>query len=499
MADICVLVEGAYPFVAGGVSSWLHALITNLPEFSFAVVHLSSLPDPDRAMKYQLPPNVVEFRELFIHATDAAREPPAYHRGAPEWATLRDLHARLAAGDWAPTPDLARWLAQPDLHGFAPADLFAAPEAWQIITERYAAGASDAAFVEYFWTFRYTHLPLFTILRAEVPAARAYHAVSAGFNGYLGALAARRTGRPLLITEHGIYVREREIEIAQAEWIARQTPDELLPGRRLDFFQTWWLDMFRYMTRMAYDAADTVISITATNQRYQLRDGAAPDKLRLIPNGVDVARFATLRQGVAPHPDRFVVGFVGRVVSIKDVKTFIRAVNLARTVIPGLEAAIIGPEDEEDDYAAECHALVRQLDLERVIQFTGPADVRDWYRTVDCLALTSLSEGQPLVILEGGCAGVPIVASDVGACRELLEGGTVADQRIGPSGLVTPPASPQATADALIRLWRDPDLRQRLGRAGQERVFRFYREEDLYATYRALYRQAVDAPTERRP
>ena len=51
MNDVCLIVEGAYPFISGGVSSWLHALIRNLPDVTFALVHISDKPDPDRKPK----------------------------------------------------------------------------------------------------------------------------------------------------------------------------------------------------------------------------------------------------------------------------------------------------------------------------------------------------------------------------------------------------------------------------------------------------------------
>jgi glycosyltransferase involved in cell wall biosynthesis len=105
------------------------------------------------------------------------------------------------------------------------------------------------------------------------------------------------------------------------------------------------------------------------------------------------------------------------------------------------------------------------------------------------VVLTSLSEGQPLVILEANCAGLPIIATDVGACRELLFGVTPEDQALGASGLITPVASPHETARAMVVLWQDKNLRQRMGKAGQERVKQFYSQEKVKSSYRSIYRQ----------
>src|SRR5437763_6873511 len=109
------------------------------------------------------------------------------------------------------------------------------------------------------------------------------------------------------------------------------------------------------------------------------------------------------------------------------------------------------------------------LDLASILRFTGSADVKKYYSQIDVLVLTSLSEGQPLVILEASCAGVPVIATDVGACRELLLGISHEDQALGASGIITPVASPQETARALVELWQDPQRRLRMGEAGQQR------------------------------
>jgi glycosyltransferase involved in cell wall biosynthesis len=80
-----------------------------------------------------------------------------------------------------------------------------------------------------------------------------------------------------------------------------------------------------------------------------------------------------------------------------------------------------------------------------------------------------------------------VIASDVGACRELLEGRSDVDRRIGPSGIVTGLAAPEETAAAIARLAGDPDLRRLMGAAGQRRVATFYRKSATVSTYRTLY------------
>ncbi|HEU5226818.1 MAG TPA: GT4 family glycosyltransferase PelF, partial [Ktedonobacteraceae bacterium] len=325
------------------------------------------------------------------------------------------------------------------------------------------------------------------------------------------------------------YTREREIEIAQASWLDQPASAQEMSKRRMGYFQQWWLNIYRFMEKVAYDSADSIISITAVNQRYQLKRGADPEKSRVIPNGINIERLENLRLQAALAANtahdlpiisgtsstsmelwqsaplyqpqskaasrRFLVGFVGRVVSIKDVKTFIRAIKIAQQTIPYLASYIVGPTEEEPTYFQECCRLVELLNLETIVHFTGSVDVRSYYSKLDVLVLTSLSEGQPLVVLEGNCAGLPVIATDVGACRELLMGVSAEDQALGESGIITSVASPQQTADAIIRLWRDENLRLQMGRVGHERVRRFYRQEQLYSAYDELYRRYIAQPS----
>ena len=492
-ADVCLIVEGAYPYVTGGVSSWIQSLITHLPDVTFAIVYIGARPDPQRKALYKLPKNVVELREVFINDIERASKGKRTRQAASLWHEFSKLHEAIAVGKLDDTHRLLPVLRQPGFAGLESSNLFQDRESWDVLVQLYELHASTQSFVDFFWTFRYTYLPIFTIFETALPQAHVYHAVSTGFSGLLGALTKIRTGRPFLVTEHGIYTREREIEIVQSDWIEQPQLSYRAVRNRMSFFQDWWFNIYRFMEKMSYDFADAIISITGVNQTYQVKHGANPQRLKLIPNGINVQQLAHLRQQKEPNSNQFLIGFVGRVVPIKDVKTFIRALKIASQTIPHLEAYLVGPTEEDLQYFQECQRLVEMLNLTDIVHFTGSADVKTYYSQLDVLVLTSLSEGQPLVILEGNCAGIPVVATDVGACRELLVGISQEDQALGESGLVTPVASPDATARAMIQLWQDKDLCLRMGSAGQERVRRYYQQEQLYRSYSDLYQEHIEA------
>lgn len=502
-ADVCLVLEGTYPYVKGGVSTWVHELIGSLPEVSFALVHIGPEPGSYSRKHYAPPANVVSLTDLYCREPLSRDSDVAVHQRAAR--TERRRHAgprtpsRLLRGirrlhlEETIDPGLLDDLASGDLTAGA---FLHGRSSLELTEELCGRLAPDASFLDFFWHFRSMHLPLVRLLGIAPPPAATYHSLCTGYAGLLAAAWSQRTGRPFLLTEHGIYARERNLELDRASWL-RGTRD----GRRSDGIggvvdsatasdlRRMWMRFFRALAQCAYARATAIVSLCEVSRRRQIADGAPADRTLVVPNGIDLEAFrARVRPpaGGAAERRRVRVGFVGRLVPIKDIVTLIRACYLASRAID-IDVRIYGPIDEDPAYARRCRRLVAKLGLESVIRFERSLPVERIYPEIDMLVLTSFSEGQPLVILEASAAGIPVVASDVGACRELLEGRTDDDRAIGPSGIVTRLAAPEETADAIARLARGPELRRAMGAAGRERVAKFYREHVTVSTYRDLY------------
>jgi glycosyltransferase involved in cell wall biosynthesis len=295
------------------------------------------------------------------------------------------------------------------------------------------------------------------------------------------------------LTEHGIYARERDMELARASWIREPEVDPRIPIETTSPLRKLWSRFFRKLSQVAYRQAARIITLSEINRKKQLVDGADAGRTAIVANGVDVDHLAEQIGRPTPRAEGepIRIGFVGRVVPIKDVITFIKACDLALRDLR-LDIRVIGPEGEDAAYAGRCRELVGSLGREQEIQFVGPKRLGEIYGAVDVVVLTSFSEGQPLVILEAHAAGVPCIATDVGACREMLEGRDAADRALGPSGIVTQVGAPQETAAAIIRLSRDHELRRRMGAAGRARVLASYTKTKMLDAYRDLYRELGD-------
>ena len=468
---ICFVAEGCYPYQVGGVSSWIHSMIQAFPNVEFVLLTVVA----DRSFRgrfaYELPKNVTEVYEVYLSDVDwtEKRSKKQKRLSKAQFDSLRALVMNLQC-DWDTIFDLFR---QRDLSADA---LLMGEDFLEIVRELYDKNYPEIVFSDLLWTMRSMYLPLFLVLQAELPRADLYHCVSTGYAGVLGCLAKHLFGCGLLVSEHGIYTREREEELIKAAWVQNT-------------YKSIWINQFYRMSQVAYDRADLVTSLYRHARDLQVELGCPPEKTRITPNGVKTERFADI-PGKRPEDEEFVnVGAVVRVTPIKDIKTMIQAFREARMRAPNLKLWIMGPVDEEPEYAAECYELVELLAIPNIV-FTGTVNVTEYLGRMDFTLLTSISEGQPLTILEGFAAKKPVVATDVGNCRGLIHGEE--GDEYGDAGILTHVMNVDELARAMAELALNPEKRRRMGENGCNRVMHGYRTQDMRAAYERIYRDAAE-------
>ncbi|MFL9925604.1 GT4 family glycosyltransferase PelF [Herbaspirillum lusitanum] len=503
-----LLLEGTFPYVSGGVSSWVNQIIRGFPEIRFGLCFVGSRRQDYGAPKYALPDNVVHLETHYLHEHfDLATKPGATRtRGnASAYERMDVLHQKFRSaggavskdGEPASQTELSALLAEltpllADGQALDEASFLYSKNAWDYLTEQYRAFCTDPSFVDYFWTVRIMHTPIWTLAKVarQMIPARCYHTISTGYAGFLGSLLKMQTGRPLLLSEHGIYTKERKIDLFQSEWIRDNRNVFEKDSSQIPYFRDLWIRFFEALGRLCYQASNQIVALYETNRLRQINDGAPPERTRNIPNGIDLPRMAKLRaQRSAAIPP--VLCLLGRVVPIKDVKTFIRAMRSVVMQYPEAEAWIAGPEDEDKAYAEECHSIVEGLGLTGKVKFLGFQKIDDLMPKIGLVVLSSISEALPLVLLEGFAAGVPAVATDVGSCRQLMYGLDEADRALGAAGEVVGIAEPQALASAAVGLLTDPQRWHAAQAAGIARVERYYTQDMMFGAYRSLYHEAL--------
>ena len=452
---VCIVLEGSYPYITGGVSAWVHDLIQNLPEVNFKLFTIS--PMKDQPLRYDLPANVVETVDVVLgeFPGEANKRPK---KSAKLMKILFSFHKQMRAGK---LPDMGEIFQFMPEGTYLFKDAIKSPLGWKLIKEGNSRNNPLYPFADYYWAWKSSHDMLFSVLGASPPEADIYHAVSTGFAGIASLAARYRRKKPFLLTEHGLYHKEREMEIRKTN---------LVRGYQRDM----WTKMYNRLSQICYTRADYITALFEENRQKQLEMGAPQDRTEVIPNGIDVERFTLERE---PR-EGFHVGLVGRVVPIKDIKTFIAACKIVADRVPEARFHCIGPTDEDPDYYEDCRLLVENLKLKEVFNFTGRQDVREYYKFIDVLVLTSVREAQPLVILEAYCSGIPSVSTAVGNVPELLN----YDERF-----LSPPKNSSKIAEGILTVYNNPEEMKKLGEKNKQKVLNFYDKKDLHSKFRRIY------------
>lgn len=466
---VLMITEGTYPFTVGGVSTWCQVLLDGTPEISWTVLPVVG-GRLRRSPQFAIPANTTIAPPVELWSDERPR-------GRGTGSVRCDIAAILAAEmlSWnSPQLRLAEVLTWCRRHPVEAEQAFRHRDAWAAYLDAIAApcaeGDGDAGTPPMLDAG--TALLLYQTLRwvartaaHPTPAADVSHVTAAGWAALPAVVDRLVDGTPLLLTEHGVYVREAYLGSIR---------DGRRPAHR--FVMT---RLARSLARLAYRHADLVCPVTAAHRPWEVALGADPGRIRVIHNGVLVPNATT-----APPGDGTVV-CIGRIDPLKDVATLLRTARLTLAAHPRAQFVHYGPVAEgHAAYGEMCRRLHADLGLGSRFRFMGGTDrVSEAIRAADVVILTSISEALPMAVLEAMAQGRPVVATAVGGVPEALAGG----------GVLAPPGDARALSDAVVILLRRPDLARRLGVRGRARAARRFGLEEFVAGYRSVLAELVTA------
>jgi glycosyltransferase involved in cell wall biosynthesis len=474
---VALVTEGTYPLHPGGVAAWCDQMVRGLPEVRFEVVALSGSGREPTA--FTAPGNVAGVRRVGLWARVPRGKPFAGRtterfvgayaqmfesvlRGGPkaaEWfeeslRTLRELSGRgsltgALRSELAVEVLLDVWSRTP------------VPGTAADVTMTLADALAVTDLVEHF--LRPLQLP--------PPRTQLVHATANGPSMLVGLTAKWASGTPVLLSEHGVYLRER-----------------LLAVRRDGYPRTVRTVLVRFFHRLCelgYRGADVVLPVSDFNGRWAVRGGAPAERVRTLHNGVDPRELPELTD----EPAVPTLVFAGRIDPLKDLDTLVRAFALVRAEVPDARLRLFGgvPAGNEA-YAEEIRRLVADLGLEGCATFEGPVSpVSRAFAAGHVVVQSSLSEGLPLTVIEAAISGRPTVVTDVGGMPEAA----------GRGGVVVPPGDPAAFAAACVRLLTAHDTRRALAVAGREDALARFTLTRFLDDVRSLYTEF--APPKKTP
>ncbi len=292
--------------------------------------------------------------------------------------------------------------------------------------------------------------------------------------GLYGRLAARAAGVPVVVnTVHGLYA----------------TRDDSWRRRAVVYG----------LERLAAACSDAELVQNPEDLETLAHLGVPRRRLHRLGNGIDLERFrptgreedrAKLRAEWGASEGTVVVGAVGRLVGEKGYPELFGAARMLRRRQPGTMLVVAGPEDPDKE-----DRLGRE-DLERaraagVVLLGHRCDVERVYAGLDIYVLASHREGFPRSAMEAAAMGLPVVATDIRGCRQVVEHGS--------TGLLVPVGAPSALADALERLARDPALRTAMGRRARQKALRDFDQARVVDTTLEVYGRLLAEAGARRP
>ncbi|MFF3867687.1 GT4 family glycosyltransferase PelF [Micromonospora sp. NPDC001898] len=484
---IALVSEGTYPYAMGGVSIWCEQLIRGMPDYRWEVVALTvdgteepvfdrpanldrvhsiplwgGRPPGRRPQRGVLVPSgrpgaeFLESYEVFLRALVTPLESTRSQAGSVNRSTfllaLRGMFEYAAGGG-----DLSAGLLSNEA-------LRMMLEAWHTLrVDETGPAPSVADALEAAWLISHMMRPL------SAPPVRAdiVHSSMNGLATLVGMAATWAYGTPLVLSEHGIYLRERYIS-----YLNDSAPH---PVRVLV------LSFFRSLAGAAYLITGALAPHSQYNRRWQLHNGADPERMWTMYNGVDPDEFPP----AVGEPDVPTISFMGRIDPLKDLHTLIRAYALVRAEIPTARLRIFGGTPVANQvYHASCQALIDELGLTGHATLEGRVgNAVEAYHAGSLVALTSISEGFPYTVVEAMACGRPTVCTNVGGVAEA----------VGDTGFVVAPRDVAGVADACVRMLRDRDLRLRLGAVARARVLEKFTLQRSLQAYRNIY-EGLAAP-----
>jgi glycosyltransferase involved in cell wall biosynthesis len=302
---------------------------------------------------------------------------------------------------------------------------------------------------------------LATLLQAQRADVVHAHQYSPFFYGSAARMLAGRAS--VVFTEHG-----------------RDFPDIRRPKRV-------WANRLVLLRRR-----DRVVGVgESVRQALVQNEGIPARRVETIYNGVDLSPYAGVPDLTDRAEARREMGLgdndlgiiqVARLNFMKDHATAVRTMARLATGCPETRLILVGDGEER----GSIEALVGQLGLGDRVQLLGTRnDVPRLVRAADLFLLTSVSEGIPLTVIEAMAAGLPVVSTDVGGLREVVE--------VGRTALLAPAGDDQALAGAILRLAGDPGRRAAMGAAGRLRAWARFSEDRMVDDYNRLYEELIHA------
>jgi len=228
-----------------------------------------------------------------------------------------------------------------------------------------------------------------------------------------------------------------------------------------------------------------IVASNAMGYHMTKNFGTLPEKIRLIPRGVDLESFDYRRPG-DKKKNPFTIGMISRVSPIKGHSYFIQAISRVSREIPNLKVLIVGGVAKgKEKYKKDLELMVKRLGLTETIRFLGPReDIPEILSGLNLLVLSPVEqEAFGRAVIEAQAAGVPAIATSVGGVVDIVKDGQ--------TGFLCSPRDPKSLAEKIIKLFRNEDLQNKIAENARRSVEEKFSLDKMAASTVELYEETL--------
>ena len=311
------------------------------------------------------------------------------------------------------------------------------------------------------WIYRFL-IPM----AVKVPKVNISHVTISGV-AVIPALALKyQYNTPILVTEHGVFIRERLLAISSSDYSY--------------FLKDMLIKFSEGITKLVYQNATRITTVSKFNMSWETYYGADYNKIEVIYNGVDHNKFKPI-----PKPEHLkdvpTVVAAARIFDLKDIITMIKTCNEVRKQIPNVQFLIYGNKDAVPEYTEKCEALIVELGLAKNFFLKGFHNTpQELFAEGDISILTSISEGFPYTVIESMSCGVPVVSTDVGGVSEALDANC---------GFICKPKDYVEIAQKVITLLNDKTLREQMAINSRKKVIENFTLGNFLQAFEKTYNE----------
>ena len=490
--SVLLILEGTYPFNGGGVSTWAHTLCSRVSNADFKLYSINA--SFEKAPKYDLSDNISEVIQVPLWTPDEPYDYISYGEeyyktvAKKEWTTSKvvkekfvPLFKKLLEFIYSDNREIEElddifyqlWLYFDD---YDYKETIRNEQVWMVYRDtvsKFIIGERnpDASLIDLTVGLRWIYRFLIPLAIVDLPKVDVAHLTLSGFPLIPALIANYKYGAKIILTEHGVFIRERLLAINSSEY---------------PFFLKQLLIRFsESVARLVYHKSEMIISVNKFNQKWERWYGADSAKFKTIYNGIDPELFKPSQK-----PDHLkdvpTVVAVARIFELKDILTMIKSCAVVKRSVPGVRFIVYGDDQAVPEYTKTCLELVQELGLQENFSFMGNrSNPHELFAEGDISILTSISEGFPYTVIESMACGVPVVATDVGGVSEALDENC---------GFICKPKDAEEIGGRVVELLLDNELRNKMAVNARERVLKNFTLKKFISEYEDIYKNLKNPP-----